>query len=71
MKYLVVFAAVLSLGGCATADLNATLDTLAKNYAHCERTVNYTATVGPINPASGAMVSGTVHCPAQPEAPVK
>lgn len=63
-----VLAVSMSLAGCMTgkADPVAVLDALGRNYAHCERTVSYAATVGPVNPSSGATINGTVRCPAQP-----
>lgn len=62
-----MLGAVLPLAACAnTAGLNATLDTLAKNYAHCERTLHVTAQAGPMSPASGIVVQGDLHCPALP-----
>lgn len=70
LKLTMAGALACLLSGCVSAgSLNATLDTLARNYAHCERTVTYMATMGPINPASGAQISGTVHCPPVSVAP--
>lgn len=58
-------AACLSLSACASvnSDPAAVLKALGDAYAHCERSVTYTASVGALNPASGAQISGTVHCP--------
>lgn len=65
-----VAAACLAMSACSTtADPAKILETLGSNYAHCERTVNYTATVGALNPASGATVSGSVRCPPKTAAP--
>lgn len=63
-----VAALALNTAACATkaADPVAVLDALGRNYAHCDRDVQYAATIGPVNPASGASVTGRVHCPAQP-----
>jgi len=58
-------AAALLVTGCAQGP-EKVLETLGRNYAHCERTVTYTASVGPLNPTSGAIVTGTVSC--QPQA---
>ena len=62
----VAAASASLLAGCGTttvASINSTLDTLAKDYAPCDRTVNYSASVGAMNPGSGAQVQGTIHCP--------
>lgn len=63
--------ACLSLGGCATANTDpaAVLKALGDAYAHCERIVSYQASVGALNPASGATISGQVRCPPKTEAP--
>ncbi len=59
-------ACALSLAACSsTLGPVAVLDALGNNYAHCERTVTYTAAVGPLNPASGGNITGTVRCPAK------
>ena len=57
--------AFLSLGGCATGNTDpaAVLKALGDTYAHCERIVTYQASVGALNPASGATISGQVRCP--------
>jgi outer membrane lipoprotein SlyB len=68
---LLAAAAVMSctLGGCAnTSGAVNLLNTLEQNYAHCHHTVTYNATVGAMNPGSGAMVQGTIDCPAIPPA---
>lgn len=65
-----VAAACLALGGCATGNTDpaAVLKALGDTYAHCERIVTYQASVGALNPASGATISGQVRCPPR-EAP--
>lgn len=61
-----VSACALSLAACgSTLGPVAVLDALGDNYAHCARTVTYTAAVGPLNPASGGNITGTVNCPAK------
>jgi len=57
--------ACLSLSACSTvaSDPAAILKALGDNYAHCERIVSYSASVGALNPASGATISGQVRCP--------
>lgn len=60
MRLLLIFAAVLPLAGCATSDATAILDTLAKNYAHCERDFTYSAGVGVLG--GGATIAGRVKC---------
>lgn len=64
-------AACLSLSACSTvaSDPAAVLKALGDNYAHCERIVSYSASVGALNPASGATISGQVRCPPKTEAP--
>lgn len=61
--------AAVGLSGCSTltggqGDPLAVLEALGKLYGHCERTVTYAASVGPLNPGSGATVNGSVRCPA-------
>lgn len=74
MKRSVILAGValacLGLGGCATGNTDpaAVLKALGDTYAHCERIVTYQASVGALNPASGATISGQVRCPPR-EAP--
>lgn len=65
MKTVIAIAVCMLLSACASSGSKPEdiLNALAKNYAHCERTVTYAAAVGPLNPGSGATVSGTVHCP--------
>lgn len=62
--------ACLGLSACSTvaSDPAAVLKALGDNYAHCERIVSYSASVGALNPASGATISGQVRCPPK-EAP--
>lgn len=78
MKRSVILAGValacLALGGCATGNTDpaAVLKALGDTYAHCERIVTYQASVGALNPASGATISGQVRCPprtAEPATP--
>lgn len=58
------FAIGLGVSGCSsTAQLNATLDTLSRNYAPCDRTLHYAFQAGAMNPGSGAIVQGDIHCP--------
>ena len=69
MKRSVILAGValacLALGGCATGNTDpaAVLKALGDTYSHCERIVTYQASVGALNPASGATISGQVRCP--------
>lgn len=71
MKRAILFAgaalACLSLGGCATANTDpaAVLKALGEVYGHCERIVSYSASVGALNPGSGATINGQVRCPAK------
>lgn len=62
--------ACLSLGGCATgnSDPAAFIKAFGEAYSHCERLVSYSASVGALNPGSGATVNGQIRCPAK-EAP--
>ena len=60
---------LLLAGGCASTDPSKVLDALGRNYAHCERTVTYSAAIGPLNPGSGATISGTVRCQPAEAAP--
>lgn len=71
MKRAILFAgaalACLSLGGCATgnADPTAFVKAFGDAYAHCERLVSYSASVGALNPGSGATINGQIRCPAK------
>lgn len=62
--------ACLSLGGCATGNTDpaAFVKAFGDAYAHCERLVSYSASVGALNPGSGATINGQIRCPAK-EAP--
>jgi hypothetical protein len=62
--------ACLGLGGCATgnSDPAAFIKAFGEAYSHCERLVSYSASVGALNPGSGATVNGQIRCPAK-EAP--
>ena len=62
--------ACLSLGGCATANTDpaAVIKAFGDAYSHCERLFSYSASVGALNPGSGAMVNGQIRCAAK-EAP--
>lgn len=61
----VAITAAAGLGGCSsTKSLNSTLMTLSKVYAHCHHTVSYSASIGPMNPTSGAQLQGQIDCPA-------
>ena len=65
MKALLLLAA-LPLAACNTANQAAAtsfLHGIAQDYAPCERTVTYAASVGAMNPGSGAQIQGTIHCP--------
>lgn len=57
--------ASVALAGCATGNTDPAevLRALGENYAHCERLVSYSASVGAFNPGSGATISGQVRCP--------
>lgn len=74
MKRSVILAGValacLGLGGCATgnSDPAAFIKAFGEAYSHCERLVSYSASVGALNPGSGATVNGQIRCPAK-EAP--
>lgn len=74
MKRSVILAGVavacLGLGGCATgnSDPAAFIKAFGEAYNHCERLVSYSASVGALNPGSGATVNGQIRCPAK-EAP--
>jgi hypothetical protein len=65
-----VALACLGLGGCATgnSDPAAFIKAFGEAYSHCERLVSYSASVGALNPGSGATVNGQIRCPAK-EAP--
>lgn len=69
MKRAIMLAACavtsLSLSACikGNTDPAAVLKVLGETYAHCDRVVIYQASIGALNPASGATVSGQVHCP--------
>lgn len=67
MRLLTCGLAAASLSGCASASPVEVLEVLGRTYAHCERTVTYSASIGPLNPASGGQISGVVKCP--PAAP--
>lgn len=69
LKILALGAAALSLTACASASPVEVLEVLGKAYGHCERTVTYSASVGPLNPASGGQINGTVKCPPAAPAP--
>lgn len=69
LKAIALSAAALSLSACASTSPVAVLEVLGKTYAHCERTVTYSASVGPLNPTSGGQINGTVRCPPAAPAP--
>lgn len=80
MKRLLVGAAIavacVSVSGCGTlsgGDPARVLEALGTAYGHCQRTVTYSAQVGPLNTASGASITGTVNCPARtdPAVPIR
>lgn len=69
MKRAIILAsaalACLSLSACATANTDpaAVLKALGEAYGHCERIVSYSASIGALNPGSGATINGQVRCP--------
>lgn len=66
MRAVLILLAALTLAGCATSDAVSLLDTLARNYAHCERDFTYSAGVGVLG--GGATIAGRVKCePGAPE----
>lgn len=66
-----VALACLALGGCSTtnADPAAFVKAFGEAYSHCERLVSYSASVGALNPSSGATINGQIRCPPQTQAP--
>lgn len=62
-------AAALSLSACSSvnSDPAALVKALGEAYSHCERLVSYSASVGALNPGSGATVNGQIRCPAKAE----
>lgn len=69
LKMIALGAAALSLSACASASPEDVLRVLGEAYGHCERTVTYSASVGPLNPSSGGQINGTVKCPPAAPAP--
>lgn len=69
LKLLSLGLLAVSLSACASTSPVAVLEVLGKTYAHCERTVTYSASVGPLNPSSGGQINGTVRCPPVTSAP--
>ncbi len=57
-------AGAMPLAGCASANTAEVIKVLGETYAHCERTVTYSAGLGLLSP--GLQVSGSIKCdPAQ------
>ncbi len=54
-----------TLSGCVTANTDpaAVLKALGEAYDHCERIVSYSASIGALNPGSGATINGQIRCP--------
>lgn len=68
MKALALLAlAVVGSGmtACAgvTKNAPATIEAIDKAYERCERDVTYQLQAGAMNPGSGLMVTGKIHCP--------
>lgn len=64
-----LIAATLPLGACAsTSGAVNLINAVEKNLDHCHHTVTYAASVGAMNPGSGAQIQGTIDCPATSDA---
>lgn len=61
---------VVPLAACAnTSGAVNLINAVETNLNHCHHTVTYSASVGALNPGSGATVQGNIDCPAASPAP--
>lgn len=71
LMFALLAAAALPLGACGTTSGAVNLiNAVEKNLDHCHHTVTYAASVGAMNPGSGAQIQGTIDCPAVSPTPV-
>lgn len=65
--------AVMATGLTACAGISksapATIEAIDKAYERCERDVTYQLQAGAMNPGSGLMITGKIHCPPKAAAP--
>lgn len=69
--FLALAVAASGMTACASVTKNApaTIEAIDKAYERCERDVTYQLQAGAMNPGSGLMVTGKIHCPPRATVP--